>query len=60
MNTNPSSPGDTATRRTRAAAAVAGLATVALLTTTACSGNGVHNDRTFQSALVRGARGRRW
>jgi hypothetical protein len=55
MNTNPNSPGHTAKRRTRAAAVVAGLATVALVTATGCSGNVVHNYRTFQSALDRGA-----
>jgi hypothetical protein len=55
MNTNPNSPGYTAKRRTRAVAALAGLASLALLTTTGCSGNVVHNYRTFQSALDRGA-----
>jgi hypothetical protein len=55
MNTNPNSPAETAKRRTLAAAAVAGLATVAVLITTACSGSVVHNYRTFQSALDRGA-----
>jgi hypothetical protein len=55
MNPNLSSRGSTAKRRTRAVTALAGLATLALLTTTGCSGNVVHNYRTFQSALDRGA-----
>ena len=55
MNTNPNSPTHPTKRRTRAITAVAGIATVALLTTTGCSGNVVHNYRTFQSALDRGA-----
>jgi type VI protein secretion system component VasK len=55
MNTSPSSPTQPTKRRTLAIAATVGVATVALLTTTGCSGNVVHNYRTFQSALDRGA-----
>jgi hypothetical protein len=55
MNANPNSPTHPTNRRTRAIAAVASIATVAILTATGCSGNVVHNYRTFQSALDRGA-----
>ena len=55
MNTNPNPPTHATKRRTRAIAAVAGIAAVALLATTGCSGSVVHNYRTFQSALDRGA-----
>ena len=55
MNTNPNSPTHATKRPTRAVAAVAGIAAAALLATTGCSGNVVHNYRTFQSALDRGA-----
>jgi hypothetical protein len=39
----------------RAVAAVAGIAATALLAIMGCAGNVVHNYRTFQSALDRGA-----
>jgi hypothetical protein len=39
----------------RAVAAFAGIAATALLAITGCAGNVVHNYRTFQSALDRGA-----
>ncbi|MGE3685615.1 MAG: hypothetical protein AB7J47_04560 [Acidimicrobiia bacterium] len=52
----PSHPGE---RRRRSAVTVAvttaATAVVMLLATTACSGSIVHNYRTFQSALDRGA-----
>jgi hypothetical protein len=55
MNTNPNSPAQPTTRRARANAAAVGITIVALLTATGCAGNVVHNYRTFQSALDRGA-----
>ena len=39
----------------RSFAAIASVAGIALLATTGCSGSVVHNYRTFQSALNRGA-----
>lgn len=54
MNTNPNPPILATRRPTRAVAAVAGIA-AALLATMGCSGSVVHNYRTFQSALDRGA-----
>jgi hypothetical protein len=59
MNTISTDPTRTTTRRPRAAVAAAGSALLALLATllitTGCSGSIVHNYRTFQSALDRGA-----
>ena len=55
MNTNPNPKTHPTKRLTRAITAVAGIATIAIVTTTGCSGNVVHNYRTFQSALDRGA-----
>jgi len=55
MNTISTDPTRTTARRSRAAFTVAGGALVALLVTVGCAGNIVHNYRTFQSALDRGA-----
>ena len=55
MNTNPNRPTRTTNRPAWAVGAVAGIATAALFTTMGCAGNVVHNYRTFQSALDRGA-----
>ena len=55
MNTHPNQPTHATKRPTHAAAALAGIAAAALLTAIGCSGSVVHNYRTFQSALDRGA-----
>ena len=55
MNTNPTPATHPASRRVRTFAAVAAVAAVTFLATVGCSGNLVHNYRTFQSALDRGA-----
>jgi hypothetical protein len=55
MNTHPSPPNHATKRPTWAGAALAGIAAAALLATIGCSGSVVHNYRTFQSALDRGA-----
>ena len=54
MKTHPTQPTHATKRPTHAAAALAGIA-AALLGTIGCSGSVVHNYRTFQSALDRGA-----
>ena len=53
MNTNQTAR--THRRRAVHGFAAAAVAAIALLTATACSGSVVHNYRTFQSALDRGA-----
>ena len=55
MNTNPTPATHPASRRVRTIAAVAAVAAATLLATVGCSGSVVHNYRTFQSALDRGA-----
>jgi len=55
MNTNPHPAPHPARRRVRTFAAVAAVVAAALLATVGCSGSVVHNYRTFQSALDRGA-----
>jgi len=54
MRTNPNPPTRATKRRSAALAASAGI-TITLLTAVGCSGSVVHNYRTFQSALDRGA-----
>ena len=54
MNTNPNRSTHASKRRYRAGAALAG-GVAALLATMGCTGSVVHNYRTFQSALDRGA-----
>jgi hypothetical protein len=52
MNTNPHAR---VHRRRAVHYAAAAVAAIAMLTATGCSGSVVHNYRTFQSALDRGA-----
>ena len=55
MNTNSTSAPHHGSRRVRTLAAIAAVGVAALLATAGCSGSVVHNYRTFQSALDRGA-----
>ena len=55
MHTNPSPPTRATKRRIAAAVAASAGITITLLATIGCSGSVVHNYRTFQSALDRGA-----
>ncbi len=57
MHTTPNTTPNTTTshRRRRAPALVAAAVAAVLLTMAGCAGNVVHNYRTFQSALDRGA-----
>jgi hypothetical protein len=54
MHTNPNPPTRATKRRIATFAASTGIA-ITLLATLGCSGSVVHNYRTFQSALDRGA-----
>ena len=55
MNTTPNPVTDPAPRQVRTSAAAVAAVAAAFLATVACSGSLVHNYRTFQSALDRGA-----